>query len=492
MAGVTERIASSALALLGEDPAEKSQHRRLFGHVLLGVLILLPTLPVLLMTLTGPRLALPVGFALAGAVGLLSAGLVLSLANPQMPRPMASSGPASEFLDELDGLITIHDQKGQILSVYGRDHIRMMRGKSNSLGLAFVDEIHVSDRIAFLSSVDGLRSGQKQASVDVRLEHRRQPGAGQYRPVRIDMTAHYDDNGEFCGFLAQTTDRTQAMRMRSEIIALEEDVRSAHDTKTRFLAAVSHELRTPLNAILGFSDILIGGYFGTIENERQAEYIRLIHQSGHHLLGVVTSMLDMSRIEVGRYEISKQSIAVRQVFKACEEMLSLEAKTKGVVLIARMGRDVGQVVADPGAFQQILINLVGNAIKFTNSGGVVSMDATCDARTLTIRVTDTGIGIPADRIGEIGQPFMQVESAYARKYQGTGLGLSLVKGLVALHGGSFDLASIEGEGTAVTISLPLDGEVSQNPTLDFPPRLMHVASPVVLQGGAAHGRAKTA
>jgi cell cycle sensor histidine kinase DivJ len=165
-------------------------------------------------------------------------------------------------------------------------------------------------------------------------------------------------------------------------------------------------------------------------------------------------------------------------------MLGLQARDKGIKLTSRVPRAIGEAVADQRAIQQILINLVGNAIKFTDRGGVVTIDAAREGDDLLLIVSDTGIGIPADKLALIGQPFMQVQNEYTRKYEGTGLGLSLVKGLVALHGGSLVIASQPGEGTVITIRVPANGAGAAHEgethriaasTVEFPPRL---AAPV--------------
>ena len=189
-------------------------------------------------------------------------------------------------------------------------------------------------------------------------------------------------------------------------------------------------MRTPLNAIIGFSDILAREYFGTFSDERQREYVGLIHQSGHHLLSLVNTMLDMSKIEAGRYELFAESFKIAEAVSNCEAMLGLQASEKGVTLTHRVARGVDELTADRRAVQQILINLVGNAIKFTDSGGVVSTDVELRGQTLRLVVCDTGIGMPASQIERIGEAFLQGQNSLSRNYEGTGLGLSLVKGLV--------------------------------------------------------------
>jgi cell cycle sensor histidine kinase DivJ len=206
-------------------------------------------------------------------------------------------------------------------------------------------------------------------------------------------------------------------------------------------------------------------------------------------------MLDMSKIEAGRYELVLEPFDISTVVRSCEAMLGLQAKTKGVSLTSRIQRGLDEVVADQRAIQQILINLVGNAVKFTEAGGAISLDASVRDGILTLCVSDTGIGIPADKLQLLGQPFVQIQNDYTRRFEGTGLGLSLVKGLVALHGGDFAIASAPGSGTIITISIAADGsgapvlDLSANHPVEFPPRLK--ASPGmtdILEEGLFDGR----
>jgi cell cycle sensor histidine kinase DivJ len=171
---------------------------------------------------------------------------------------------------------------------------------------------------------------------------------------------------------------------------------------------------------------------------------------------------------------------VADVVNACEAMLSLQAREKGVQLTSRIMRTVGEVNADQRAIQQILINLVGNAIKFTDPGGLVTIDAEVTGHDLDLIISDTGIGIAENKLATLGEPFVQIHNDYTRKYEGTGLGLSLVKGLVALHGGRFEIRSRAGEGTVITVTIPLDGsgiraageqESVEQTMVEFPPRL---------------------
>ena len=220
---------------------------------------------------------------------------------------------------------------------------------------------------------------------------------------------------------------------------------------------VSHELRTPLNAIIGFSDMLEHEMFGPFADPRQKEYVGLIRESGNHLLAVVTSILDVSKIECGSYPIEPEPFRFRDAVDTCRSMMRLPAEAKSLTLDADIPAAIGQIVADRRAVQQMLINLMSNAVKFTPSGGTVTVGANRLGSRLHFWVSDTGIGISEEDLARLGQPFTQVRNDYTREYEGAGLGLSLVKGLVALHEGSMMVESAPGQGTMVTISLPVAG-----------------------------------
>jgi cell cycle sensor histidine kinase DivJ len=425
---------------------------------------------------------LPSGFA------AFAASWLACLAHEEL-RPRATVVPAraqadpADPLDGLPGLITRHDAGGQLLSVNGAD--RATFGFSGRIApQAYFDAIHVSGRLHYLHAIDALRQGSSAASAEFMLA----VGA-DLRPVRAHFRGAFKRDGSLEAFTIQTVDIAGEVALREDVSAWKIEARSANDAKTRFLAAVSHELRTPLNAVLGFSDILIGEYFGKFENERQREYVELINQSGHHLLAVVNTMLDMSKIEAGRYELIKEPFAIGAVMRSVDEMLGLEARRKGVVLTTRVARGLDEVVADRRAVKQVLINLANNAIKFTETGGVVTIDAVAERGNLVISVSDTGIGIPAEKLALIGKPFMQVQNDYTRQYEGTGLGLALVKGLVGLHGGELRIESEEHKGTVMTVTLPLDGEADAGcETFEFPPRLNETYSGENRDGATAQAK----
>ncbi len=453
----------------------------------LALLAAVPGLPLALSAVMPASAALPAGVALAGAGALLAAAATAARqpkAGPQksFAETMADTAPSPVSpYDLFAGLVTLHDARGFVTAVHGRDRADTLAWMRDPSGRGYLDQIHVSDRLGFLAAIDRLRQGGARETVDIRIDRPRLEGdAEQFVHMRVEMTALRGADGALAAVVAQSRDISEEARLRNENARKAAEAETANDAKTRFLAAVSHELRTPLNAILGFSDILSGEYFGRLENDRQREYVALIHQSGSHLLSVVNTMLDVSKIEAGRYELLTEPFVVADSVRACEQMLGLQARDKGIKLTSRVPRAIGEAVADQRAIQQVLINLVGNAIKFTDRGGVVTIDAAREGRDLILTVSDTGIGIPADKLELIGQPFMQVQNEYTRKYEGTGLGLSLVKGLVALHGGSLAIESSPGEGTVIAVRVPADGsgvapecddKAGAASTVDFPPRL---------------------
>jgi cell cycle sensor histidine kinase DivJ len=235
----------------------------------------------------------------------------------------------------------------------------------------------------------------------------------------------------------------------------------ANAAKVKFLANMSHELRTPLNAIIGFSDMLVNEERMRIDGARRQEYAKLINDSGTHLLSVVNGILDMSKMETGDFEISPEPFAPAQVIGNCCDILALKARESGLDLAMRLPADLPDLMADKRAFKQILLNLISNAVKFTDRGGRVTVAAAIEATDILIAVEDTGVGISADDLPRVGRPFFQARGTYDRRHDGTGLGLSIVQGLVGLHGGEVNIASRLGEGTRVTVRLPINCEAAQ-------------------------------
>lgn len=230
---------------------------------------------------------------------------------------------------------------------------------------------------------------------------------------------------------------------------------AANLAKSRFLAAMSHELRTPLNAIMGFSEVMQKEILGPLPNPTYREYATNIHDSGKHLLHLINEILDLSRIEAGRYELHEEPLRLADITDDCLRLLKLRAAEKGLHIEENVADELPQIWADQRAMRQVCLNLLSNALKFTPRGGrvIVSVGPTVDGGQF-LSVRDTGPGIPEDEIPKVLQAFGQGSLAHQTAEGGTGLGLPIVKNLVELHGGAFDLRSELRKGTEAIIALP--------------------------------------
>jgi two-component system cell cycle sensor histidine kinase PleC len=248
------------------------------------------------------------------------------------------------------------------------------------------------------------------------------------------------------GELEQAKANSDEARRRAE---------EANLAKSRFLATMSHELRTPLNAILGFSEVMKAEIFGAHATPTYREYAGDIHDSGQHLLNLINEILDLSRIEAGRYELNEESVRLAYIVEDCHHLLKLRAKKRGLLIRELVEAGLPPVWADERAMRQIVLNLLSNAIKFTPQGGEIRLKLGWTASGgQYVSVADTGPGIPEDEIPTVLASFGQGSLAIKTAEQGAGLGLPIVKGLIDLHGGSFSLRSKLREGTEVIVALP--------------------------------------
>ena len=235
--------------------------------------------------------------------------------------------------------------------------------------------------------------------------------------------------------------------------------------RARFIAEMSHELRTPLNAVVGFSDIMRQRLFGPL-SDRYGEYAELIHQSGEHLTALINDVLDISKIDAERYELRPERFDAREPVAAALRLLRQGADAKGVRLLGQLPSQPLVADADPRALKQMALNLLSNAVKFTPEGGEVTLTLIGVGHDLELTVADTGVGVSPEDLRELGKPYAQGQAG--RGVQGTGLGLSLVKGLAGLHGGFLMLESRLGEGTAATVRLPVLEEAPPPPPASAP------------------------
>jgi len=261
-------------------------------------------------------------------------------------------------------------------------------------------------------------------------------------------------------------------RMSAELGQLYRQLEAANRNKSEFLANMSHELRTPLNAIIGFSEVLIEKMFGEL-NDKQLDYLRDIHSSGHHLLTLINDILDLSKIEAGRMELELKRFDLTELLENSLTLVRERASRHGLSLELEVDDAMGEWVADQRKVKQVVINLLSNAVKFTPAGGSVTLRARLlpgtDGNTggaAEIAVIDTGVGIAADQQALVFEEFRQAGGDHLGKSEGTGLGLALAKRFAELHGGTIRIESVPGEGSTFAFILPersLEIPEEQNP-----------------------------
>lgn len=244
-------------------------------------------------------------------------------------------------------------------------------------------------------------------------------------------------------------------RVETELRAAKEEAEVANRAKSEFLAMVSHELRTPLNAVIGFSEMLTNEMFGPIGDNRYKGYASDIHDSGLHLLSLINDILDLSKVEANRFELSEEDLDLPILITEALHLVESKARIGGIRLVPALPVDLPRLYADGRAVKQVILNLLSNAVKFTPPGGRVTISAGVEAQgDFVLTISDTGIGIAREDQEKILKPFTQADSSLARRYEGTGLGLPLTKSLMELHGGRLELISERGHGTTVRARFP--------------------------------------
>jgi len=357
-------------------------------------------------------------------------------------------------------LICTHDRNGKSLFVSPACNSITGAEPSDYLGKGFTERVHLQDRIVFLQAVSDVWQSRSEQKIKLRL---RRKGVGDRAWIWIEtvLRAQFSTRGTVTSIVAVSRDITAEVERDLQRSHDEDRAQKSDAAQKRFIATMSHELRTPLNAIIGFSDVLEQELFGKLELERHREYVSHINSSGQHLLQVVNDLLDMSRIDANRYELDMSEFSLSDVVDATLAMLTPLAGKAGVTVARETNDNLPPMRGDRRSWQQILINLVSNAIKFTPEDGTVRLTTRQFGRNVKIIVRDTGIGIDPEFLNSIGQPFMQAESGPDRRFEGSGLGLSVVKGLVDLHGGDFQIESAPGKGTTATVILPMQPAIAR-------------------------------
>ncbi len=328
-------------------------------------------------------------------------------------------------------------------------------------GSGLGERLHVLDRPAYLTAFADANQGGKSRTIEVRMRQD-DPYATSNVPhfiwVEVSLSPVVDPETtavrhEVVALLRDVTDRKDNEAAMAEARRAAEE---ASEAKSRFLATIGHELRTPLNAVVGFSEMMTSGIGGEL-SQTHREYAGLIHQSGKHLLEVVRMLLDMSRLEAGKFELQTEPFQPQDIVEPCFDMVRDMAQKHEITLVADIGKSLPMLVADERACRQILLNLLSNAVKFSHPGGKVTVTLKRQGQSLNLSVSDHGVGMAPESLKRVGEPFFQAQDGLSRPYEGTGLGLSIVKGLVDLHEGTLRAISEIGSGTTVTVLLPING-----------------------------------
>lgn len=357
-------------------------------------------------------------------------------------------------------MITRHDERGRV--IFASPAVLELFGEppQKIVGDGLFERVHVADRPAYMTALSRSLANNEPMAVEFRV--RRAGSAETARYVWVEMrcrplAALEDSALDRPGVVAVTRDVSERKAQEAALLRTRDEAESASRAKTQFLANISHELRTPLNAVIGFSEILNRELYGTLGEARYRDYAKLIHESGEHLLNVVNEILDMSKIESGKFKIVKEPFDVAPLIKSCCNIMRQMAEQRSLSLIMDVAPGIPELPADQRACKQMLLNLISNAIKFTDPGGWVRVSARHVEGNVELSVADNGIGIAEADLPKLGNPFVQANNSYDRSYDGAGLGLSVVKGLARLHGGHLELLSVLGQGTTATIVLPLEG-----------------------------------
>lgn len=297
------------------------------------------------------------------------------------------------------------------------------------------------------------------------FQHYRIKSSGEIVDVSISGRPAFDENGRFVGYRGSGQDISRQKSTERQLIESRDAAYRASRAKSEFLAKMSHEFRTPLNAILGMSEIIADSVFGPIGNDKYLEYADDIHRSGKHMLSLINDVLDIAAIEAGKRALEKRYLDVAELLSQALRDLEPTAAKAGIETEVTLQEDFPHLYADDRAITQIVLNLLSNAIKYTEPGGRVTVTATHGPEDIRIDVADTGIGIPAEALPHVMEPFSQAQADPHLQREGTGLGLSIVQALVKDHGGSVSIDSRVGEGTTVIVLLPLTPELPSSELL---------------------------
>jgi len=428
--------------------------------------------------LVQPAWQLYVGSALAAIVQ--SAFVAIAAQDRQRVADQAAAEGAAMYrflADNATDLITRHGPDGRIRFASPAAAPLLAVDPESLVGLAPSAMVHPDDLKTVQEAFVEASYFGRPATAEVRF--RRADGGVVWTEMRCRPAT--PARGAAADIVAVTRDISERKANERALIDARDLAEHASRAKSRFLANMSHELRTPLNAIIGFSEVMTREMFGPLGGPRYLEYARLVHESGGHLLELINGILDMSKIEAGKFDLAEEIFDLEDAAQQAMRFLKLQSERKGVSLKVSLAPEARLIFGDRRAVKQILVNLLANGVKFTPRGGEVRVRALRDGGAIEIVVTDTGVGIAEADLQRLGQAFEQADAAHVRVQEGTGLGLALVKALAGMHGGEAVIESVLGEGTTVRVRLPHAAVADRGPAA-APRRLQEM--PEALKGAA--------
>jgi PAS domain S-box-containing protein len=378
-------------------------------------------------------------------------------AAPQRASAQLTEGEAHQRLRELtaildtatDGVIIL-DGEGRIESANASAEALFGLDAQEMQGTDFAALLTDASAVAARDYLSGLKDNGVASLLNEGREVEARAGMGA---IPLFMTMGRISGGEGGRYCAVLRDITHWKRSEGELMAAKRAAEAASRQKSDFLARVSHEIRTPLNAIIGFAEVMIEERFGPVENDRYREYLRDIRASGEHVVSLVNDLLDISKIEAGRLDLTFAAVPLNDLVRESIALMQPQANRARVVLRSSLSRDVPAIVADQRTLRQIVLNLLSNSVKFTGPGGqVIASTTLADSGEALLRIRDTGAGMSEEELALALEPFRQLNTATMSR--GTGLGLPLTKALVEANRASFSIRSARGEGTVVTVAFP--------------------------------------
>jgi two-component system, cell cycle sensor histidine kinase PleC len=362
-------------------------------------------------------------------------------------------------IDAVPVLVSATDHEGRYVFVNDFYARRIGRPVASIVGLS---PVAVQDNLETRSAQE--RDRRIVAGLDPpgSFEEAIIPPGGEPRVLLTTKALLRDQDGRPSLVVTASLDITDRKEAENALLAAKEEAELASRSKTEFLANMSHELRTPLNAIIGFSDVMADEVLGPLGSARYAGYARDISASAQHLLGIISDILDVSKLEAGKVELDEDEVEIGQMARDILHLVAERARSLDVAVDLELAPGLPRIKADALKLKQVLLNLVTNAIKFSHSGGRVVVRGGIVEDGMHLEVVDRGIGMDQAEVETAVTRFGQVASTWNRKHPGTGLGLPLAIGLVELHGGRLRIASEKGIGTTVTICLPISRLIAQS------------------------------